>query len=48
MVLLELLLKGARVSDMEKEEGEKVEMVPGRMVRMLRENLQLDNGAGHY
>ncbi|CAD6339159.1 unnamed protein product [Miscanthus lutarioriparius] len=41
VVLLELL-KGARVSDMENNEDEEVEMVLGRIVRMLNENLQLD------
>lgn len=41
VVLLELL-KGARISDMEKNEDEEVEMVLGRIVRMLKENLQLD------
>ncbi|KAJ1269983.1 hypothetical protein BS78_06G020000 [Paspalum vaginatum] len=46
VVLLELL-KGARISDMEKKEDEEVEMVLGRIVRMLKENLQLD-GTGQY
>ncbi|XP_022681778.1 putative receptor protein kinase ZmPK1 isoform X1 [Setaria italica] len=41
VVLLELL-KGARISDMENNENEEVEMVLGRIVRMLKENLQLD------
>ncbi|KAJ1259676.1 hypothetical protein BS78_10G174100 [Paspalum vaginatum] len=41
VVLLELL-KGARISDIEKDEDEEVEMVLGRIVRKLRENLQLD------
>ncbi|XP_066371666.1 putative receptor protein kinase ZmPK1 isoform X2 [Miscanthus floridulus] len=41
VVLLELL-KGARVSDMENNEDAEVEMVLGRIVRMLNENLQLD------
>ncbi|KAG2612465.1 hypothetical protein PVAP13_4KG291800 [Panicum virgatum] len=41
VVLLELL-KGARISDMEKNEDEKVEMVLGRIARMLKGNLQLD------
>ncbi|CAN6216490.1 unnamed protein product [Urochloa humidicola] len=41
VVLLELL-KGARISDMEKNEGEEVEMVLGRIVRMLKENLKFD------
>ncbi|CAL5048391.1 unnamed protein product [Urochloa decumbens] len=41
VVLLELL-KGARISDMEKNDDEEVEMVLGRIVRMLKENLQLD------
>jgi len=41
VVLLELL-KGARISDMEKNEDEEVEMVLGRIARMLKENLQLD------
>ncbi|KAJ1256805.1 hypothetical protein BS78_K305900 [Paspalum vaginatum] len=46
VVLLELL-KGARISDMENKEDEEVEMVLGRIVRMLKENLQLD-GTGQY
>jgi serine/threonine protein kinase len=41
VVLLELI-KGARVSDMEGNEGEEVEMVMGRMVRMIKEKVQLD------
>ncbi|OEL34308.1 putative receptor protein kinase ZmPK1 [Dichanthelium oligosanthes] len=40
VVLLELL-KGARISDMEKNDEEEVEMVLGRIVRVLNENLQL-------
>ncbi|TVU07954.1 hypothetical protein EJB05_41333, partial [Eragrostis curvula] len=42
VVLLELL-NGARVSDMENSEDEEVEMVLGRMVRRLKEKLQLDD-----
>jgi serine/threonine protein kinase len=38
VVLLELI-KGARVSDMECNEGEEVEMVLGRMVRMIKEKV---------
>jgi hypothetical protein len=41
VVLLELI-KGVRVSDMEGNEGEEVEMVLGRMVRMIKEKVQLD------
>uniref|UniRef100_A0ACD5YMA2 Uncharacterized protein n=1 Tax=Avena sativa TaxID=4498 RepID=A0ACD5YMA2_AVESA len=41
VVLLELL-KGARVSDLDKNEDEEVEMVLKRMVRMLIEKLNLD------
>jgi serine/threonine protein kinase len=41
VVLLELI-KGVRVSDMEGNEGDEVEMVLGRMVRMIREKVQLD------
>ncbi|CAL5048388.1 unnamed protein product [Urochloa decumbens] len=41
VVLLELL-NGARISDMEKNEDEEVEMVLGRIVRMLKENLKFD------
>jgi serine/threonine protein kinase len=41
VVLLELL-KGARVSDLDKNEDEEVEMVLKRMVRMLMEMLELD------
>ncbi|CAL5042207.1 unnamed protein product [Urochloa decumbens] len=41
VVLLELL-KGARISDMEMNEDEEVEMVLGRIVRILKENLELD------
>ncbi|CAM0952647.1 unnamed protein product [Alopecurus aequalis] len=41
VVLLELL-KGARVSDLDKNADEEVEMVLKRMVRMLTEKLKLD------
>ncbi|XP_047082913.1 putative receptor protein kinase ZmPK1 [Lolium rigidum] len=41
VVLLELL-KGARVSNLDKNEDEEVEMVLKRMVRMLMEMLELD------
>ncbi|CAL5048384.1 unnamed protein product [Urochloa decumbens] len=41
VVLLDLL-KGARISDMEMNEDEEVEMVLGRIVRILKENLELD------
>ncbi|KAF8652120.1 hypothetical protein HU200_063070 [Digitaria exilis] len=41
VVLLELLT-GARISDMEKHEDEEVEMILRRIVRILKENLQLD------
>jgi hypothetical protein len=40
VILLELI-KGARVSDMEGNEGEEVEMVLGRIVRMIKEKVQL-------
>uniref|UniRef100_A0A0E0HSU5 Receptor-like serine/threonine-protein kinase n=1 Tax=Oryza nivara TaxID=4536 RepID=A0A0E0HSU5_ORYNI len=41
VVLLELL-KGARVSDLETNKDEEVEMVLGRIIRMLAENLTSD------
>ena len=41
VVLLELL-KGARVSDLDKNEDEEVEMVLKRMVRTIKEKLELD------
>jgi serine/threonine protein kinase len=40
-VLLELI-KGARVLDMEGNEGEEVEMVLGRIIMMIKEKVQLD------
>ncbi|KAM0824034.1 hypothetical protein ACQ4PT_070475 [Festuca glaucescens] len=43
VVLLELL-KGARVSDWASDADEDVEMVLGRVIRMLAENLMLDGG----
>jgi serine/threonine protein kinase len=42
VILLELI-KGARVSDMEGNEGEEVEMVLERIVRMIKEKVQLLN-----
>jgi hypothetical protein len=42
VILLELI-KGTRVSDMEGNEGEEVEMVLGRIVRMIKEKVQLLN-----
>ncbi|KAL6839390.1 hypothetical protein ACP4OV_030660 [Aristida adscensionis] len=41
VVILELL-KGARISELEKHGDEEVEMVLGRIVRMLKEKLELD------
>uniref|UniRef100_A0ACD5WXX0 Uncharacterized protein n=1 Tax=Avena sativa TaxID=4498 RepID=A0ACD5WXX0_AVESA len=43
VVLLELL-KGARVSDWASDADEEVEMVLGRVIRMLAENLMLEGG----
>ncbi|GJM98114.1 hypothetical protein PR202_ga15091 [Eleusine coracana subsp. coracana] len=47
VVLLELM-KGARVSDIEGNEDEAVEMILGRTVRMLKEKLQLDSSEEYW